>query len=102
MPNKRLRQTKKFSPEEFVVDRFKMISRAVYERLTSEEKSIPSSRNILAMEIAKENNLIDLAPDEKNFLWSCLECVGGGEELTEDDFFAVACAYANGNGQGAV
>ena len=102
MPNKRLRQTKKFSPEEFVVDRLKIISRGVYERLTAHDRPIPFSRNVLAMEIAKENNFIGLSADEKSFMWNCLECVGGGEELTEDDFFALACAYANGNGQGAV
>ena len=102
MPNKRLRQTQRVLPKESIAERLKIVSRGVYERLTAHDRPIPFSRNVLALEIAKENNFIGLSADEKSFMWNCLECVGGGEELTEDDFFALACAYANGNGQGAV
>lgn len=87
--NDRAKQKKKFSDEEFFLDRFQLISSAVFRRLTDESRPVPDTMNILAMQIVQDNKkeLSCMTADEKNFFRHCLECVRGGEELTEEEFF---------------
>lgn len=88
--NNRAKQKKKYSDEqEFFLDRFQLISSAVFRRLTDQSRTTPPTKNILAMQIVQDNpkELTCMTAEEKNFFRKCLDCVEGGEELTEEEFF---------------
>lgn len=67
--------------------RYYRIGKAVYDRITDEEKPMPDSLEKLAAEMVKEGAIpAHMTPEERSFFWRCLTYVRGGEELTEEEF----------------
>lgn len=88
MANNRAKQVERYSTGASAgADPLREIADAVFERITDASRPAPTTLRELATEIEKENKFTGLSTDEKNFLWDCLTCVQGGEDLTEDDFF---------------
>lgn len=93
MANNRAKQVERYSTTTGAsagagADPLRLISDAVFERITDESRPAPSCMNALAMQIVKDNpELSHLSAAEKEFFRKALNSALSGDELTADEFY---------------